>query len=146
MTKVAVRVLRDRQFYACLMLGPLTWLLLASFIPLREQWAGLFNPGFQLILLVGVYPVLEEVVFRGLILGWLTSWTKQRRYGVLSLANLLTSGLFVLAHLVYQPWLWALLVFFPSLIFGYMKERHHSLWPPIFLHGFYNLGFILLFA
>jgi len=146
MIKMDVKVLRDRQFYLCLLFGPMTWLLLSLILPWREDWTGLLNNVLTLVLVVGVYPILEEVVFRGLILEWLTGWTHNRRYGLLSAANLLTSGLFVMAHLVYQPWHWALLVFFPSLVFGYMKERHNSLLAPIALHIFYNLGFILLYG
>ncbi len=145
MIKRETKLFRDRQFYLCIVLGPLSWLLLSLFIPLREDWATLFDNTMQLLLLVALYPILEEVVFRGLILDSLSRWTKRRHYGVLTMANILTSGLFVLAHMIYQPWLWAVLVFLPSLVFGYMKERHASLLPPIFLHSFYNLGFLLLF-
>jgi len=146
MTKKDVNGLLDWQFTVSLLLGPLIWLLLAIFMPLRENWTGIFDNSFKLLLLVGIYPILEEVVFRGFILEWLSDWTKKRRYRLMTLANLLTSGLFVLAHFVYQPWMWALLVFFPSLVFGYMKERYNSILPPIIVHSFYNLGFILLYG
>ncbi len=140
------KILRDWQFYLCLGLAPITWLCLALLVPMRDDFVGLLNNSLQLVMLVAVYPILEEVVFRGLILDGLSRWTKGRHYGLLTEANFLTSILFVLAHLIYQPWLWALLVFFPSIVFGYMKERHHSLLPPIVLHSFYNFGFILFFA
>ena len=146
MTKVAIKFLRDWQFYLCLLLGPLVWWFLTILLPVRGDWTVIFDNGLRVLLVVAVYPILEELVFRGLILDWLTGWTKKRRYGLISAANLLTSGLFVLAHLIYQPWFWALSVFFPSLVFGYMKERHHSLIPPIILHSFYNLGFIVFFG
>jgi len=146
MTKVDAKILRDWQFYLCVSLGPLGWLLLTLYLPLREDWTLSSITGLTLFLSVALYPILEEVVFRGLIQDWLTNLTKRRHYGLLSAANLLTSGLFVLAHLIYQPWQWALLVIFPSLIFGYMKERHSSLRSPILLHSFYNLGFVLIFV
>jgi len=69
-----------------------------------------------------------------------------QRYGLLSVANLMTSLVFVLAHLIYSHWIWALLVFFPSIIFGYLKERHQSLLSPILMHCFYNFGFFWLFG
>jgi len=146
MTIVDAKVIRDWQFYACMLLGPLGWLLLTLFLPIREDWTGIFNKSLLLLWLIVVYPILEEIVFRGFILEWLIKWTKRRHYGILTQANVLTSGLFILAHLIYQPWPWALLVFFPALVFGYMKERHDSLLPPIFLHSFYNLGFVLIFV
>lgn len=106
--------------------------------PLQEPWVFLS--------MVLIFPVLEEIVFRGLIQEQLAKYASSRRFGPISIANLFTSLLFVAAHLIYQPVIWALLVFFPSLLFGYTKERYASLWPPISLHVFYNLGFFMLFA
>ncbi len=34
----------------------------------------------------------------------------------------------------------------PSLVFGYFKDKYHSLTAPILLHVFYNAGFFWLFA
>jgi len=127
-------------------------ILLATFGP--GFWAAYYlyavphiDPGWpaaeplRFALLVLLYPVLEEVVFRGLVLEWLGS-RLPRRFGLLSVANLLTSVLFAALHLVHHTILWAGLVFFPSLVFGYAKERYRTLWVPIFLHCWYNLGFI----
>jgi membrane protease YdiL (CAAX protease family) len=63
----------------------------------------------------------------------------------LTAANVLTSLVFVAAHFFYSHWIWALLVFFPSLVFGYLKERHQSLVSPIIMHAFYNGGYFWLF-
>jgi len=37
-------------------------------------------------------------------------------------------------------------VFFPSLVFGYFKDRTGRLTAPILLHIFYNAGFLWLFT
>ncbi|MDG1783128.1 MAG: CPBP family glutamic-type intramembrane protease, partial [Porticoccaceae bacterium] len=63
---------------------------------------------------------------------------------VFSLANVLTSLLFVAVHLINHPPLWALAVFGPSLVFGYSQERYNHLVAPIILHCSYNAGYFLL--
>ena len=127
-----------------LLLGPLFWLLyyIYSQPVLILTWP-LQHPG-AFVLLIAVYPVLEELVFRGLIQEGISRYFSQR-WGVLSLANLLTSILFAIAHVLYHGVLWALLVVFPSLIFGYSKERYRHLIAPSILHLWYNLGFFWLF-
>ena len=135
---------RDWQFYLCLNLGPLSWWLISSFVPIRQDLGVPITPWHQLALIILIYPILEEIVFRGLLLEFLAKRISYR-FGLLTAANLLTSLVFVLAHLIYNQWVWALLIFFPSIVFGYMKERHQSLVSPILLHGFYNLGYYWLF-
>ena len=140
------RMVYDWQFYLCLLLGPLFWLGLTFFMPTQARDFTAQIDLVRWLMLIILYPVLEEFVFRGLVLEWLHKRLARRRLGLLSLANLLTSVLFVAVHFIAQPWYWALLVFFPSLVFGYMKERHNSLISPIILHSTYNLGFIFLFV
>lgn len=138
------RIFRDWQFYLCLGLGPLAWLLLSFMYPLRDTHGVPALLWYQLLLVLLILPVLEEIVFRGLLLDVLTRRFRQR-LGRLSVANLLTSLVFAAVHLIHSAPGWALLVFFPSLVFGYLKERHGSLLSPILMHIFYNLGFYWLF-
>ena len=137
---------QDSHFYVVLTLGPIVWVGLSFILPVQAGIEKLAAEPWLLLSSVLVYPILEEVVFRGLILEAISARTVGRRIGLVTFANLLTSLLFVAAHFIYHPWNWALVVFFPSLVFGYMKERHQSLWPPIILHVFYNLGFFILFV
>lgn len=139
------RLSRDFEFGAALLGGPVFWALYAVCgagptpdlsWPLRDPTA-LWLPGL-------VYPVLEEIVFRGGLQGWLAArihgdW---RRW---SLANLLTSVIFAALHLVNDSWLAALAIVFPSLIFGFFRDRYQRVLPGILLHCTYNLGFIWLF-
>jgi hypothetical protein len=60
------------------------------------------------------------------------------------MANLLTSAMFVLAHLVSHSLAWSLLVFITSLLFGLLRDRFESVYPSIVLHIFYNAGYFLL--
>lgn len=136
---------RDRCFWVAMGLGPLFWLVLYGVA--QPAW----RPGWPLaapfvfLLPALVYPVLEEIVFRGLVQEALARRTA-RRWGPLSLANVLTSLAFAALHAFYHPPVWAAAVIGPSLVFGYFKERANSLVPPIVLHVFYNAGYYWLFA
>jgi len=98
-----------------------------------------------------IWPVAEELIFRGVIQGWLKDTVQGsgfrgsevgpsalREPATVSRANLITSVLFAAAHLVYHSGLHAGLVFFPSLVFGYFRERYDGVWAPIALHVGYN--------
>jgi len=124
--------------------GTTTWLW-PNTLP-RGDWAeATWTDILHLIVLTALYPALEEWVFRGQLQGWLLEqpWG-QRRFGPVSIANTLTSLIFALLHLVSQPPLLAILVFFPSLVFGYARERTSGLIWPIGLHSWYNLGWFWL--
>ncbi len=104
------------------------------------------SPGLFLLLIM-LYPVLEEMVFRGFIQGELMRKAVFRQaYMGITLANILTSSLFVAAHLFSHSVTMAALVFLPSMIFGYFRDRFDGwLLPAILLHGYYNLGYFLIF-
>lgn len=138
-------MLRDRQFWAALAAAVLFWLGLWLWQQpaLQLGWPLAYPLAFLLPALV--YPVLEEIVFRGLIQDTLRQWNPAA-LGPLSLANLFASLLFSALHFFYHAPLWAALVFLPSLVFGYFKERHNSLAAPVGLHMFYNSGYYWIFA
>jgi uncharacterized protein len=95
--------------------------------------------------LVLVQPLLEELVFRGLLQGQalnlLARQGKPMRAGPVTLANLLVTLAFVALHLMAQPLAWAIAVAVPSLVFGHLRERFSSVWPAVVLHALYNAGF-----
>ena len=136
--------LPDRYYFFLLGLGPAFWLA-AYFYNLpqfRWDWPG--GDPLRIGMLLVISPVLEEIVFRGLLQEWLSKRFAQR-LGCLSLANVLTSLAFAALHLFHQSLLWSALIFFPSLVFGFSKERYQTLWAPIVLHAWYNLGFLWIF-
>ncbi len=94
-----------------------------------------------------VYPVLEEIVFRGGLQPWLRRHPRAAAnwHGV-SVANIATSVVFAATHLLRHPPGWATAMFLPSLVFGYFRDRHDSLKGPIALHVFYNMGYFWLFG
>ncbi|MGE3977251.1 MAG: JDVT-CTERM system glutamic-type intramembrane protease [Nitrospira sp.] len=90
-------------------------------------------------------PLFEELLFRGIVQGHLLqSLARQKTWLGLSTANLLTSFLFSLAHLAGHSVSWSLLVFVPSLCFGFVRDRFGSVYPSLALHAFYNAGYFLL--
>ncbi|MCF8030433.1 MAG: JDVT-CTERM system CAAX-type protease [Desulfohalobiaceae bacterium] len=121
------------RFYAALILGFSAWLL-----P---------EPGLTLSLrFLALSALAEEVVFRLLLQGEIHRLMR----GIillpgLSLANIATSSIFAAVHLLHQPPLWALSVFFPSLVFGWAMDRYHSVLPPVLLHFCYNLLYFYRF-
>jgi hypothetical protein len=88
-------------------------------------------------------PIIEEVLFRGFLQGWLLQkkMFRQRLAGI-SRANGLTSIGFAVAHL----WQHALGLipgyFVVSLLLGHFRERYRGILVPVLLHGYYNLGVI----
>lgn len=95
--------------------------------------------------LILVQPLLEELVFRGLLQGQalrlIATNGQPRRLGPLTIANILVTVAFVALHLRAQPLVWALAVAAPSLVLGHLRERTGSVWPPVLVHAFYNAGF-----
>ena len=79
-------------------------------------------------------PVLEEMLFRGIILRSFLQQYRQRK------AILLSALLFGFAHLnIYQFVVASLL----GLLLGWLYERSRSLWPGILLHASYNASIVL---
>ena len=125
-------------------------LLIFMLLPVPIFWAvwlfGITEPKltFSSILVVLIlYPVIEEILFRGVIQVWLLNSINYDYRGI-SVANLITSFLFILAHSITGSPLWSAATFIPSLIFGYSFERYKSLKAPIFLHCYYNTGYYFM--
>lgn len=132
---------RDGLWWLAVSAAVPAWFVLTRMAPPRAvEPLGLTT----LLLMVGWQPLIEELLFRGALQGRLlaTTWGGRRRGGV-SIANVLTSSLFALAHLAYHPPLWALATFIPSLAFGSLRERHASVGPAVLLHGWYNAVYLL---
>jgi len=129
------------QYGAALLAAPLFCLVyIEIFQHKADNIFWLLSDGKSLFFLIFLYPVIEELTFRGVIQEYINQKTKQwKLFSGLSVANLLTSILFVLMHFVHHVPIWAILTFFPSLVFGYFKEKYSKIIPSIILHMFYNL-------
>jgi membrane protease YdiL (CAAX protease family) len=134
-------VYRDPQFYVAMLAGVGFWVGLWLCVPVHPITPGQVLSHAFLVLVVW-YPVLEEGLFRGYLQGQLSqqSWGQQHWRGITA-ANGCTSLLFVLGHFWSHPPLWAAAVLLPSLVFGYFRDRHTSVYPCMVLHAFYNAGY-----
>ena len=109
-----------------------------------------FEPGSiltrQFALFVVIYPVLEEIAFRGSLQPYLGArpWGAKTVFGM-SAANAVTSIVFTAFHIVLRPSLWSAGVLVPSLVFGFFRDRYGNLYAAIALHAFYNAGLFVLF-
>jgi membrane protease YdiL (CAAX protease family) len=95
-----------------------------------ELFEAVMAPGAISILFACVgAPVLEEMLFRGVILrGFLHRYTR-------SSSILCSAALFALAHLNLYQAATALVL---GIVAGWLYERCRSLWPCILLHAAYN--------
>jgi uncharacterized protein len=135
---------RDSVFLLLLALGPMVWLGMIGVLAAQPlPWHAIWSLAFLSVALW--QPLVEELLFRGVIQGYvLQSIGKQKTWIGFSVPNVLTSLLFTLAHLAGHSLSWALLVFVPSLCFGFVRDRFESVYPSIILHVFYNTGYFLL--
>ena len=137
-----IRHFVDHQYLVALLAGiPVVWMMLAWMLVFHVEHQFSFYLLFSLIVW---YPFIEELMFRGIIQGQLSI------HGVsgdllpgISCANAITSSLFVLLHVVMSPGYWPLVLFAPSLVYGYFRERSGSVVPSMLLHGAYNLYVVI---
>ena len=105
-------------------------------------------PPYLLFTVVIIYPFIEELIFRGIVLQYLDQKIK------FIFANLLTSLLFLIPH--FPQWIMrryvfelllsrsSLYIIIMSLIFGLVFKKSNSLYPGIILHSTYNYWALLL--
>lgn len=134
--------LRDTHALLALLAAVPVWLALALWAAAHMRYpAGVWAWASLLL----VQPVLEELVFRGILQGQALQLTavhgEPRRLGPVTLANVLVTLGFVALHLYAQPLVWALAVAAPSLVLGHLRERYASVWPAMLVHAIYNTGF-----
>lgn len=140
------RLARDPIFWAALLAGPLVvWGLAGAGLirlQLRSPIELLASAPSRIALVVLAYPIVEEWLFRGIIQPAISerlkvSASSGKRPGI-SAGNFHTSLLFALAHLIQHPPPLALATFFPSLVFGFFRDRYSSVVPAVVLHVAYN--------
>jgi uncharacterized protein len=133
---------RDPQFAAALFAGLAFWIALALFA--RSATPRAPAPLTVMLSLTLWQPLLEEFLFRGVVQGELKrfSFGKRAALGITG-ANALTSVVFTALHFLQHSPLWAAATLLPSLAFGYFRDRHDSLYPPVLLHIYYNTGYFL---
>lgn len=101
---------------------------------MQENVLEIFGDGtLQLIIagivIVGITPIIEEVFFRGIILG-----TFVNRIGVV-FGSIFTAGIFAVFHMQWQS---IIPIFILGLIINQLVIRHKSIYPAIAFHALNN--------
>ncbi len=133
----------DYIFWLSILLAPLLlWLFLLLVDISNNNIAHSLTTIFLVILL---YPILEEIVFRGYLQSTLLKYKIFLTSIIgISYANLITSIVFASLHLLNNIPTIALAIFVPSLIFGFFYQRYNSVVPSILLHIYYNTIFLVM--
>lgn len=79
-------------------------------------------------------PLMEELIFRGVLQTCLVSLLGGRRWPAL----LIAAGIFSVTHAAITPWQDLVPLFVLGLVFGYLYERTGSLLTPILCHAGFN--------
>jgi membrane protease YdiL (CAAX protease family) len=146
MNQTEERYWRDPLFFAAVAAALLYWLGLYLLTRPEVDAAWPLREPLRFVYPALLYPVVEEWVFRGLVQDVCHRRLRPWRLGPLSHANILTSLLFTALHFINHPPLAAALVFIPSLVFGFFKDRTGQLGAPVALHIFYNSGYFWIFT
>lgn len=94
------------------------------------------DPWFLTISMIFLAPVLEEFIFRGMMLFRLISWFNKRE------AQILTAALFALCH---ANLIWAFYAFFMGMILGEITIREGNTAYSIFMHMGFNFPSLFVF-
>ena len=137
------------DFWLACLAGVIFWLTYKLYYIDADLTLSFPELTFTLFSLIFIFPILEEIVFRGLIQESIQKLFQHYQIKTtflwrISFANIFASLFFSLTHIGTHPALWALATLIPSLIFGYFKDKYQSLYPSIALHIFYNFGFYML--
>ncbi len=82
------------------------------------------------------YVFSEEIFFRGFLL---TRFNEE--FNNIHINNIFVSLLFTIPHVIINPSIISVLVFFPSIIFGYLFIYTRSIYAPVMFHFSSNLFF-----
>ncbi|HHO67761.1 MAG TPA: JDVT-CTERM system CAAX-type protease [Gammaproteobacteria bacterium] len=137
---------KDWRFGVAMLAACLYWAVLLLVEGRQPDWAWPLRAPRVALYAALLYPVAEELVFRGLLQELAARHLRAWRLGPLTHANVYTSLLFTGLHFINHPPLWAAAVFVPSLIFGYFRDRTGGVGAPIVLHVWYNTGYFWLFT
>lgn len=139
--------LKEVHFWWAVLAAPALWIAGYVWLSPSTDWAWPLRHPRELLYAALLYPLIEELLFRGLLQGRLLRHAPLRRhwYGLTG-ANLLTSLVFTGLHFLMHPPLAAAAVLAPSLVFGYFRDRYGRLEASVALHAFYNLGYVWIFG
>ena len=128
------------MFLTSLGVGLLVWVTV--YLSISASWMAIELPSknSSWLWLIIIFPVAEELAFRGFLMGLLDKILPERKLGLITLNNFLTSVLFSSAHIFARSLTLGYLVFIPSLWLGWVKEQTSSISLCAAIHVTWNLG------
>ena len=127
--------LKDTAFYIAILISiPIK----VSIVLLNPYIKTPINLSIHFIFFLLFISFSEELFFRGFLIPVFSSFINNR-FLFFSYSNIIVSIIFSISHIFLHNILWSALVFFPSLIYGYFREKYKSILPSIILHFLYNL-------
>ena len=80
-------------------------------------------------------------IFRGLVQKNINNFLKSGVFLHISFGNIISSLIFTFIHLLLNDFAFIyLLIFLPSLFFGYLYDKYSSLLLPVLFHSFFNIN------
>ncbi len=101
---------------------------------------------YNIILFIFASPLLEEFIFRGLVQNIINKFFKSGIFLHISFGNIISSLLFTIIHFLinYNNFM-NLLIFIPSLYFGYLYDKYKTLKLPFLFHSFFNINVFIAY-
>ena len=125
--------------------APVVWSGIVWIFGFGLDFDSFARASFRTVAILLIFPVLEEIVFRGLIQDYLSNKTiGWDSFLGITWANWLTTLLFCVTHLVTRSMLVASLVIVPSLLLGALRDRGFSIKALAAIHLYWNGGVYLL--
>lgn len=100
-------------------------------VAIRDSYSGAI--WLAIIGVAVIAPFVEEVVFRGMVFGWLRGRTP------LGWAIVISAALFSLEHIGFLQLTLFLPIFTSGLVLGVLYHHARSIWPTVMVHGTFNL-------
>jgi membrane protease YdiL (CAAX protease family) len=137
-------VVATKMFWLAILIAISFWAVLILTADYKANLSWVIDHPETLLWYVFLMPLIEELAFRGYLQEALNKKFIQMVIAPLniSLANVLTSVVFAILHLVTYQSAMAAATFFPSLVFGVAKDTYRSVLPGYLIHMLYNFGFI----
>lgn len=96
---------------------------------------------YNIILFLFASPLLEEFIFRELVQNKINKFLKSGFFLHISYGSFISSLIFTFIHLLLNNFaVIYLMVFLPSLFFGFLYDKYKSLLLPVLFHSFFNIN------
>lgn len=101
---------------------------------------------YNIVLFLFASPLLEEFIFRGLVQKSINNFLKSGFFLHISYGSIISSSIFTFIHLLLNNFaVIYLMVFLPSLFFGFLYDKYKTLLLPVLFHSFFNINVFIAY-